>query len=595
VVRAHATIKVDMSTRNILSALLFVLGHSLAHAGTLTGSFTSLATSPPNGTPTNVNLSALGNLDWVHWGLYTDSSVDRKAGVLPQISDFTVIGSSNDYLAAYQYTDNANGYSWSDGTPTMTVTNSHTGVWAYGTPIVLGSGFRITAPADSTVRTLKVFVGAFNGGGLFTATLSDGSAPGYTNASLSNIGNGPSAVYTLNYSANSSGQTLVVEYILAAQRGLDPNVTLQAATLSAAGVNNPPFITINTPTNNAKFSAGSNISINTTATDLNGSVSLVEFYDGNVKIGQASSSPFNLTWNNAPAGNHLITAVATDNDGATSSSAAVEIFVNTTGGFLSASASTAPPSSVNLSTEGSSDWVHWGLTNGSSVDRKANVTPKIANFSKIGTNLVQNYGDNRTAFSWSDGTPNASVSASTTGIFIPGVTNGFEFTAPADTTPRTLKVYAGLYGAQANFQAFLSDFSAPAFTDTSLANTFNNTYVVYTLTYTAASAGQTLKIRYRNLKLLDMDYGNVTLQAATLSGGSSDPSPVTIVAPRHSGNDFSFDFSTQAGRTYTVFWSSSLSPASWQTWTNINGTGGIIGLTNYNVPDPERFYRVRTN
>jgi hypothetical protein len=584
-----------MNIRIIVSALLFAFGHVLAQAGTLNGSFTSLATSPPNAAPTNINLSAIGNLDWVHWGLYTDSSVDREGGVSPQISDYTVIGSSNDYLAAYQYVDNVNGYSWTDGTPTMSVTNTHTGVWAYGTPIFLGSGFRITAPADSTVRTLKVFVGVYNGGGLFTARLSDGSAPGYTNTSLANIGNGPSGVYTLSYSANSTGQTLVVEYTLAAQRGLDPNVTLQAAALSAPNANNPPFVAMITPTNNAKFTAGSNISINTMATDINGNVSLVEFYNGNSKIGQATSSPFNFTWNNAPAGNQILTALATDNDGATSSSAAVEIFVHTTGGSLSATASTAPPTSLNLTTEGSSDWIHWGYTNGSSLDRKANITPKISNFSKIGTNLVQNYGDNRTAFSWSDGTPNAAVSATTTGIFIPGVTNGFEFTAPADTTPRTLKVYAGLYGAQGNFQAFLSDSSAPAFTDTSLTNTFKNTYVVYTLTYTAASAGQTLKIRYRNLKLLDMDFGNVTLQAATLSGGASEPLPVTIIAPHHSGNDFSFDFATQAGQSYTVYWSSTLAPASWETWTNVSGTGGVVGLTNYHVLDPQRFYRVRAN
>jgi hypothetical protein len=584
-----------MSFRGRFSILIILLCHAVAHAGSLSGSFTSFVTSPPNATPTNVNLSTLGNVDWVHWGLYTESSLNRKAGVVPQISDYTVIGNSNDYLAAYQFTDNANGYSWSDGTPVMSVTNTHTGVWAYGTPITLETGFRITAPADSTVRTLKVFVGVYNGVGAFTANLSDGSAPLYSNAAPTNLGNGPSGVYTLTYAANSPGQSIVVEYTLLRQSGLSPNVTLQAATLSALNANNPPFIAITAPTTNAKFLAGSNISITTTATDLNGSVTLVEFFDGTTKIGQVTSAPFNYTWNNAPAGNHFLTAVGTDNEGATSVSAPVEIFINTTEGSLSGTSNTNMPLTLNLTTEGSSDWVHWGLTNGASFDRKANVTPKISNFTKIGTNLVENYGDNRTAFSWSDGTPNPAVAGSTTGVFIPGVTNGFEFTVPADTTSRTLKVYAGLYGAQGNFQAFLSDFSAPAFTDTSLTNTYKNTYVVYTITYAAASANQTLNIRYRNLKLLDMDFGNVTLQAATLSGGPAEPLPVTIISPRHSGSDFSFEFSTELGRSYTVFWSTNLSAALWEMWTNVNGTGGTMSFTNYNVPAPQRFYRVRTN
>jgi hypothetical protein len=113
-----------------------------------------------------------------------------------------------------------------------------------------------------------------------------------------------------------------------------------------------------------------------------------------------------------------------------------------------------------------------------------------------------------------------------------GETNGFEITVPADTNSRTLKVYVGLYGAQGNFQAWLSDFSAPAYTDTTLSNVFNNAYGAYTLTYAAASSGQTLHIRYRSLKLFDADFGNVTLQSATLVGaGGNVPPTVTITSP----------------------------------------------------------------
>jgi len=114
------------------------------------------------------------------------------------------------------------------------------------------------------------------------------------------------------------------------------------------------------------------------------------------------------------------------------------------------------------------------------------------------------------------------------------VTNGFQIQAPADTTARRLKVYVGLYGARGNFQAYLSDFSARAYTDTTLINVFDNSYAVYTLDYSAASAGQSLIVEFKSLTLYDFDFGNVTLQSATLVGTNSVtdvPPNVNIASP----------------------------------------------------------------
>src|SRR5262249_53923247 len=135
------------------------------------------------------------------WGLYTETSLDRKAGVLPQISDFAVLDDTNGFAFAYQFADNFNGYSWSDGTPTPAVTNTTTGVWTYGIPII-GTGFQITAPADTTVRTFKVYVAVFGAHGKFKAYLSDRSAPSYANSSLFNMLNGLVA---------NSGENFVLE------------------------------------------------------------------------------------------------------------------------------------------------------------------------------------------------------------------------------------------------------------------------------------------------------------------------------------------------------------------------------------------------
>ena len=494
-------------------------------AGTLNPSFSTI----PSGTI--INLTAAGPVDWVHWGLYTDTSLDRKAGVSPQISNFKPVyntGNSNAYAFVYQYSDNPNGYSWSDGTPTASVTNTTTGVWAYGLPQI-GTGFEISVPADTTVRTLKMYVGVFAGVGRFAAFLSDGSAASYTNSSLDGIRDTQNGVYSLEYSANSAGQTLTIRWTLVLFHSASGNVTLQSAALTATNANNPPFVSITSPTENATFTAGTNIMIKAEASDLDGSIAKVEFYDGSTKLGTALSSPYTFAWNNVPAGYHVLTAVATDTNADFSSSMPVEIFINGSGGSLSGSGA-MPPSSLDLTLEGTADWAHWGLITNISFNHKAGVSQQISNFSVIGTNLVERYADNFTAYSWSDGTPTPSATNTATGVFITGINNGFQIYVPADTTSRRLKVYVGLYGVQGNFQAYLSDFSAKAFIDTSLSNVFDNSYAVYTLDYAAASAGQSLIIEYRSLTLYDQQFGNVTLQAATLVGTNSGPanSPPTV-------------------------------------------------------------------
>lgn len=490
------------------------------HAAILTGAFTPVPTG------SNVNLTALGTLDWVHWGLYTDTSLNRKAGVASWINDFIPLspGGSNAFVFVYQYADNYNGYSWSDGVPAVEVNETPTGVWAYGIPN-LGTGFEFTVPADTTPRTLKVFVGVFSGRGLFTASLSDTSAPGYTNSQLSNLANGPGAVYTLQYAAASAGQTLRVRWTLLQAAGPSApqaNVTLQAAALSTADANNPPFAVITAPADNANLPSGSGIGLGARAFDADGSVSKVEYFDSATLLGQGSGADHSLTWNGAAPGRHTLTARVTDNAGAIRTSPPVDVFVHSTGGSLSG-AFGLPPGAVDLTTEGAVDWTHWGLATPTSFNRKYGVRPRLSDFTPLGPRSVQRYTNNYTAYAWTDGSPTPAEPGSRTGVFKTGFTNGFEFTVPADTTLRRLKVHVGLYGTRGTFQAWLSDSSAPAYSNAALDDVYADRHAVYTLDFRAASGGQSLIVRYRSTAAYDFDYGNVTLQAATLSGGNLPP------------------------------------------------------------------------
>ncbi len=483
-----------------------------------------------------MNLTVAGSADWVHWGLLTDTSIDRKVNVAPRISNFTPVAASGGYVYIYQFADNANGYTWTDGTPHLAVTNTTTGVWAYGVPAA-DTGFRFSVPASTNVQTLKVYVGAFAAQGKFVAFLSDASAPNYTNSTaVDNNGNGPSAVYTLNFAANSPGQTLTVFYTLARLRGSGGggNVTLQAAALSTPGLNNLPFVALTNPEDRASFSPTNMIVLSATAGDADGTVSAVEFFAASNKIGQATSAPYSIVWTNPQPGSYVLTARAIDNAGGVGISSRVTVFVGGPGGALSGTRSNSP-AAVNLTAEGTSDWAHWGALTASSFDHKSTGNGQISNFTLIGSNVVTRYDNNYTAFSWSDGVPLATTNGSTTGLFVTGAANGFEISAPADTRLRTLKVYTGLYGAQANFEAFLTDFSGRAFTDTSLSNVFGNRYVVYTIDYAAASPGQRLIVRQTIGNAYDFTYGNVTLQAATLQLGAltatNVPPVVSITNP----------------------------------------------------------------
>ncbi|MDF2454265.1 MAG: hypothetical protein K0R51_258 [Cytophagaceae bacterium] len=93
-------------------------------------------------------------------------------------------------------------------------------------------------------------------------------------------------------------------------------------------VNQLPTVTLTAPTNNASFNAPAALAITATAADADGSIAKVEFYNGTTLLGTDNTSPYSYTWTNVPAGTYNISAKATDNSGASVTSAAA-VKVNT--------------------------------------------------------------------------------------------------------------------------------------------------------------------------------------------------------------------------------------------------------------------------
>jgi endoglucanase len=92
--------------------------------------------------------------------------------------------------------------------------------------------------------------------------------------------------------------------------------------------NQAPSVSITSPSNDSNFTTGTSITITATANDSDGTVAKVEFFRGSTKLGEDTSNPYQYTISSATAGSYSLTAKATDNDGATKTSTAVDVTVS---------------------------------------------------------------------------------------------------------------------------------------------------------------------------------------------------------------------------------------------------------------------------
>ena len=88
--------------------------------------------------------------------------------------------------------------------------------------------------------------------------------------------------------------------------------------------NVPPSVAITNPVDSATLSSSLSVTIRATASDTDGSVTNVQFFDGAVSLGNDATSPYSLTVSLA-IGAHTLTAVAFDNFGAATTSAPVQV------------------------------------------------------------------------------------------------------------------------------------------------------------------------------------------------------------------------------------------------------------------------------
>ncbi|TYZ14561.1 carbohydrate-binding protein [Hymenobacter lutimineralis] len=189
--------------------------------------------------------------------------------------------------------------------------------------------------ASSGTYKLELRVASANGGATLQLRTSAGTVLGSVN--VGNTGGWQNwQTLSTNVSLPAGPQTL--RLYASASTGTNVNwLTFSTVTTT----NTPPTVSLTSPSSGASFTAPASITITANAADANGTVNKVEFFQGATKLGEDLTAPYSFSWSGVAAGTYSITARATDNAGAVTTSSAVSVTVTSGTGTCSVAAWTA--------------------------------------------------------------------------------------------------------------------------------------------------------------------------------------------------------------------------------------------------------------
>jgi parallel beta-helix repeat protein len=261
-------------------------------------------------------------------------------------------------------------------------------------------------------------------------------------------------------------------------------------------------------------------------------------------------------------------------------------------------------SSYNLTALGTTDWIHWGQGGVfGSIERKATGGSQISNVTEInpGGGNFGGYTDSSRSVSWTDGSPTASDSGDHGYIWANNAIGaGYSFTVPAGTATQTLYVYAGGYYSGGTLTAHLSGGSAANYVASASAS--GNYIQLYTITFQAASAGQTLTITYVKTENINgYNGGSVDLIAAALDPPAGPDTTVptaaltsapTITAKGSTAFSFNVTYSDNVAVKAATLGNANIlvtGPGGYSQLATLTSTGlsnGSSIVATYSVPAP---------
>ena len=172
----------------------------------------------------------------------------------------------------------------------------------------------ITSPTDGTAfsapATISIDATASDSGGNITNVLF------FDNTTL--IGSTNAAPYSIAVTLGAGSHPLTA----VAMDDAGQSATSSVVTVTANAGNPSVSVTITNPVAGAELPSSAATTIQASVTDPGAVVTNVQFFDGNVLIGNDATSPYSISAR-LPIGAHTVTAVAIDNTGAGTPSAAV--------------------------------------------------------------------------------------------------------------------------------------------------------------------------------------------------------------------------------------------------------------------------------
>ena len=109
----------------------------------------------------------------------------------------------------------------------------------------------------------------------------------------------------------------------------NPVALQQTGSVTVTTANLPPSINFTNPLNNASLVNVAGVTLFVDATDTNGAVANVKFFDSGVLLGMDTTAPYSFFAGNLAPGLHPFTAVVTDNLGLSATSSVVNVTVST--------------------------------------------------------------------------------------------------------------------------------------------------------------------------------------------------------------------------------------------------------------------------
>lgn len=238
----------------------------------------------------------------------------------------------------------------------------------------------------------------------------------------------------------------------------------------------------------------------------------------------------NLNWAPDKAGSYLVTAFADDINRVSGEVSETNNKTDATLTFGDVGASELllstelAPSSVNLGSEGTRDWIAFGADNTEGKNALKVVKRKeganlIGDLAEFGDGYLSSTPGAPIRVNRPDGSANA-------GLWWNGKGHGVTFSVPASATEQTLRLYvSGINGAGGRLEASLSDDSAPALVSTAFQGNRGNgnwapipdSFVGVYLVKFKASDGAKLNVKWSLDNEPNPWAGQVRLQAITLS------------------------------------------------------------------------------